>query len=348
MRLPFLQVPQLDLSRGRTLARILRIPEAHGIGLTVALDAWAVDEAPEGDVSGLIRDANPAEAVALAVGWDGPHEQLLAALVRVKLVEETTEGPCVVSVRRYASALTSPTRRSEHASRAASVRWHGKLDAPGMGRALPDDAYTQTQTQTQKAEAVPPPSSSAPAGGVEVGPGVWQFQLKSQKPPRRVRKPKPEKPTDPRHAPLTQELCEMHGWPHHGGRTAKAISSLLELAARGGQREDAGYHEVVRRAVLARASEGFPRVRELHELVTHWGHFAEPQKRAAGPPRMDPNQGILRPSARACAGCDHDGDGARIGEPSVWLCYQCLGAWQDDGLHFTKAAEWAAARKKAA
>jgi hypothetical protein len=103
MRLPFLQIPQLDMSRGRTLARILRIPEAHGIGLTVALDAWAVEEAPEGDVSGLIRDPNPAEAVALVVGWDGDSGALLAALERVRLVEDMGEGPAVVSVRRYAA-----------------------------------------------------------------------------------------------------------------------------------------------------------------------------------------------------------------------------------------------------
>jgi hypothetical protein len=295
MRLPFLQVPQLDLSRGRTLARILRIPEAHGIGLTVALDAWAVDEAPDGDVSGLIRDANPAEAVALAVGWDGPHEQLLAALVRVKLVEETPDGPCVVSVRRYESALTSPARRSEHASRAASVRWHGKTDAPGMGRALPDDAYTQTQTQTQtqKVEDLPPPSSAH-----------GDFRLEPQQAARRARtkKPAPEKPTDSRHAPLVQLLVtacqEVTGHPYrfNGGQDAKAVTELLasadqDVATRG----EAAPAEVVRRWKIGlrwRWASGEAPVQDLPSLMKRWNSCAStatapPAKVSTGPTMSD-------------------------------------------------------------
>jgi hypothetical protein len=185
MRLPFLQIPQLDMSRGRTLARILRIPEAHGIGLTVALDAWAVEEAPEGDVSGLIRDEHPAEAVALAVGWDGDSGALLAALVRVRLVESTADGFRVASVRRYESALTAPARRSESGRVAATERWGGKKDANRMAAASPpqcdsmrSDAYTQTQTQKEASASQEP----------EPVPEGKPFALELQKPEKRPRK----------------------------------------------------------------------------------------------------------------------------------------------------------------
>lgn len=186
----------------------------------------------------------------------------------------------------------------------------------------------------------PLPSSAAPRG---------ELQLESQEAPRqpKSRRPKPEKPPDPRHAPLTRELVEA-GWPHHGGRTAKAVTDLLELAAQGGQYEDAGYHEVVRRAAIARAHDGFPRVRELHELVPHWGHFATVPRLAQGPPRPDPNAGIMRADGRECASCGEIGDGAEVGEPVVWLAYGCgcMTAWSKAGQHYTKAAEWAAQRRR--
>lgn len=274
MRLPFLQVPQLDLSRGRTLARILRIPEAHGIGLTVALDAWAVDEAPEGDVSGLIRDQNPAEAVALAVGWDGPPEQLLAALVRVKLVEETPGGPCVVSVRRYESALSGPTRRSEHASRAATERWHRKKDALGMGRALPDDAYTQTQTQTQTEDL---------AGAVAPAPRN-ELRLEAQQAPRK-RAQRPDKATDARHAPLVKALVGL-GFPFDGGKDAKHVEQLLVLADQQAPTTGpAAPGEVLRRARIAWDQFGafqFHSARTLSGLRAKWGEFAEARQQLQG------------------------------------------------------------------
>jgi hypothetical protein len=298
MRLPFLQVPQLDLSRGRTMARILRIPEAHGIGLTVALDAWAVDEAPDGDVSGLIRDPAPAEAVALAVGWDGSPEQLLAALVRVRLVEETDAGPCVVSVRRYESALKSPTRRSAHAKHAAEQRWHGKSDAPSIASAMPDDAYTQTQTQTQtqkEAEAFPPASQAAPR---------VELRLEPPASPRRAAKKqgKPEKPADPRHAALVQQLVEacreVTGRPYRfaGGQDAVAVAALLASADQDPDtRGELAPAEVVRRWKIGLAwrwGNGEAPVQDLGTLNKRWQSCAStatapPQRLSSGQTMSD-------------------------------------------------------------
>jgi hypothetical protein len=299
MRLPFLQVPQLDMSRGRTLARILRIPEAHGIGLTVALDAWAVEEAPEGDVSGLVRDPAPAEAMALAVGWAGDPDEFLAALVRVKLVEVTPDGPRVVSVQRYEQALTGSVRRSEAGSVAAYARWHGKKDANRIGIAsanacdpMRSDAYTQTHMETQK--DLPPPASAGSDG----------FNLAVQEAPKRTKakKPQPEKPPDPRHAPLIQQLVaacqEVTTRPYrfNGGIDAAAVRELLKSADQDvATRGEAAPAEVVRRWKIGlrwRWKDGEAPVQDLPSLQRWWQRCATtetapPARVSSGPTMSD-------------------------------------------------------------
>lgn len=82
-------------------------------------------------------------------------------------------------------------------------------------------------------------------------------------PPPAPKAPKKEKPTDPRHRPTVAMLTGLgFGFlPRH----ARSVSELLAL----GEPE-----EIERRAKRALARTGFPTVREIHELVTHWGHFA--------------------------------------------------------------------------
>lgn len=135
MHLPFLQVPDDVWPKARTLARILRVPEFQGIGLAVALDAWALQCATDGDVSGLIDDPNPSEAIALAVGWEGDAAVLFAALVRVRLVEKSPDVARVTTLEKYAAAVVRPGKRSEAASKAATERWRRKRDAERMASA---------------------------------------------------------------------------------------------------------------------------------------------------------------------------------------------------------------------
>lgn len=163
MHLPFLQVPDDVWPKARTLARILRVPEFQGIGLAVALDAWALQCATDGDVSGLIDDPNPSEAIALAVGWEGDAAVLFAALVRVRLVEKSPDGARVTTLEKYAAAVVRPGKRSEAASKAATERWQRKRDAERMesasashnGAVRPDtvvmrpDAKMESKTQMQ-------------------------------------------------------------------------------------------------------------------------------------------------------------------------------------------------------
>lgn len=352
MRLPFLQVHQDDLARGRILARILRVSEAHATGIVVLLDAWALGET-EG---GIILDSDPAGAVALAVGWEGDAGALLAGLVRVRLIDEKDGTFRVAGTSRYDAALSSPVRRSEAGRVAATGRWHGKKDANRMVSAsnrnassMRIDAKTQTQTQI---EDLPPPLSAALREDFEL-------EAVAQKPAKKAKEAK--KLTDPRHAPLTQELCEQLGWPHHGGRTAKAISELIRLAdgMTLGTHPEGAPAEVLRRAALARVHVGFPTVRELHELVTHWGHFAEPQRRGAGQPRQDPNRGIVRNDVARCAVCGNETECADFGG-GLLLCYGspiygaprgCGSLWREaiDSGEWKpeQAAEWAAQRRAA-
>lgn len=90
---------------------------------------------------------------------------------------------------------------------------------------------------------------------------------------------KPEKPTDPRHRPLLEQLVAQ-GWELGGARGARAVTDLLARAGETVPREEAPA-EVLRRAGHALqkrkvAPSAFPAVAELWELVTHWQHFAEP------------------------------------------------------------------------
>jgi hypothetical protein len=116
-----------------------------------------------------------------------------------------------------------------------------------------------------------------------------QALLSAQEPT--VRKPKrkvsEKPPPDPRHAALVKALVDAApGYAFDGGRDAKAVSLLL---ARGAP------EEVLRRWKLARAATGYPTVRAIHELVTHWNHFAAasaPGKKFSGPAPVgtfDPN-----------------------------------------------------------
>lgn len=334
MRFPWLQVDADFIgAHAADLGALLGVSRREAMGLALDLWTWALARAPDdAPPDGMISGTGPVPDRLLSgsVGWTGPVEVFSGALLACGLMVKVEAGYRLTGFDRYKATWEKNRRRTG-----------GKPDRNRTGTGEEPARKTQTQTQTQKEEDLPPPSSAAPREGL---------RLEEQEPPRRTRKAKPEKPTDPRHAPLTQELCERLGWPHHGGRTGKAITELLRLAdgMTLGTHPEGAPVEVLRRAAIAKAHEGFPRVRELHELVTHWGHFAEPQRRGTGPP-----DGLEPAAPDTCAGCGGRGQGGSVGEPEVWLGYECgcMGAWMrtqaEEKLHFTKAAEWAAQRRAA-
>jgi hypothetical protein len=244
-------------------------------------------------------------------------------------------------------AVTSDATPGGHAM-ASPVESHQTVTSGHAGSVTPNRAVP---IRSDPSQDLPPPAiASAASGQGQLLPDVPPTPpAKPAKKAKEAKKPPPDKPTDPRHADLVAKLTA-EGWSFDGGKDAANVKALLGLAdQQEATRGELAGMEVLRRARIAWGQfPGFHSARTLTGLRSKWGEFAALESRLTGPPRMDPNQGILRQEARACAGCARHGDGARIGEPSVWLCYQCLGAWQDEGLHFTKAAEWADARKRAA
>lgn len=116
---------------------------------------------------------------------------------------------------------------------------------------------------------------SAPGGREgDLGYGKESWEGKESPPPTAPagKKPpapeKPEKQPDPRHTPLVKALmAETPGYAFTG-RDAKAVSELLTLGTD---------QEIRDRWRRARASNGFPKVRTLPELATHWNHFTQEQ-----------------------------------------------------------------------
>lgn len=103
-------------------------------------------------------------------------------------------------------------------------------------------------------------------------------------PAPRKRDAAPAKPTDPRHAPTVAALVEAFrevtgtDYAFGGGRDAKAVSELLSKAEP---------DEIVARWRRALRHQGFPSVRQVHELAAHFNHFA-----AGAAPKRDPG-GLL-------------------------------------------------------
>lgn len=188
----------------------------------------------------------------------------------------------------------------------------------------------------------PPPSVPSSPSPISSPPSLFPPSAVASKAPRRkggVFAP------DPRHAPLVKDLTDA-GYPFHGGKDAKAVSTLLALAdQREASRGEAAGVEVLRRARIAWAWVGFPACKSLTELASHWGHYEHEQARGAGPPRA--TDGLMPAPASECAGCGAEGETASVGEPSVLLGYWCgcMAEWARAGLHFTKAREWADRRK---
>lgn len=163
MRLPFFQMTQDALVRARTMAGILKIPAAHGIGLAASLFVWALEMATSDDLTGQIADENPAEVVAAAVGWDGDAIKLYSAMCRVGFIERSQKledgFDRVRGLDRYADALALPSKRSDAGKIGAAKRWQRPSNP------MANDGQTQTQTQTHKetppseecAERTPPP-----------------------------------------------------------------------------------------------------------------------------------------------------------------------------------------------
>ncbi len=150
MQLDWIQVEQSAINKGRTMARLLRIPEAHGVGLAVSLIAWGVEQATERDLSGQIPDDKPAEVIAAALGWKGDAGKLYTALIRVGFVEKSSGAiedgfDRVKGLDRYAAAAVSAELRSTKAKHAAEVRWGMRKHDPSNAQPMQPHAQAMRE-----------------------------------------------------------------------------------------------------------------------------------------------------------------------------------------------------------
>lgn len=247
--MPYLQLDLDAKKRVPHVARALGVPEHQaGWGL-INLWEWCWTEK---------RDrAQPAH---LAGFFGAPGADVASTLEAFGFLEAAPDGYRVRGAERYlrlAAAWSAGgkkaagnLKRGRSPARAGGQPETGPEDSRDTGR---ESAPALTPSTEHRAPVTSPSETCADA----------------PRSPPRARKA-PEKPTDPRHAPLVQALVAACPGYAFTARDAKAVTSLLAL----GEPD-----EVTRRWRLALATDGFPRVRTLSELSTHWNHFA-----GAGPP----------------------------------------------------------------
>ena len=278
MRLPWIQVDKEGIARCHRLARLLGVPESQGIGIGIMLWEYALEIAPDGDFSGAIPDA---ESLASAVMWpihDAPR--LIAQLQRQGMIA-TDPGLRCRGLDRYRASWDKNQRRNGKQLNSGTTFPATGDNPPGLAtkpRGTARNTETETETEIEKKQKT--------AGEK---PPALSLTLVESCPPK-PKKPKVDKPTDPRHASLVKVLCEVFAevrgseYPF-GPRDAAAVRDLL--AAEGPDVIAPAWARALRHG-------GFPAVSTLPELHRNLAHFV-----GAGPPvgskaQFDPNQGIIR------------------------------------------------------
>lgn len=116
MHLPWTQVANEAVEAGESLGRLFGVGPDAGVGLMVKLHRWALRRAPDGDFSGQLHDAAPAELVAAGLGIEPKRaDTFWAALKRCGFVEGDGETARIRGLRRYESAWKRNRPRAESA-----------------------------------------------------------------------------------------------------------------------------------------------------------------------------------------------------------------------------------------
>jgi hypothetical protein len=200
----------------------------------------------------------------------------------VAIIDVQHDGIRVLGLDCYVDAWH---RNAKSRERMANKRTALRERSPNVA----GQTQTQTQTQTQKEAEAFPPASQAP-------PRV-ELRLEPPASPRRAAR-KPEKPTDPRHAPLVQLLVEacrdVTGRPYRfaGGQDAAAVAALLASADQDPDtRGERAPPEVVRRWKIGLAwrwGNGEAPVQDLSALNKRW--MACASTATAPPQRLSSSQ----------------------------------------------------------
>lgn len=205
-------------------------------------------------------------------GCFGPNDRVIDALVSYGFLEPDGDDFRVRGAERY---LRVAAARSEGGKKSAgNLKRGNKAPEPPAGAepgkspgSLPAPAGDQPEGSRGGFPALTASSEQRASNALFAGSAEAD-------PPKK--KPKADKPADPRHAPTVKALTDI-GFSFRGGHHAKVVTELLAL---GGSLE-----AVVEAGRRALAHKGYPTVRALPELLTHWDHFKPPPK---PPPRTEP------------------------------------------------------------
>lgn len=149
MRFPWLQVDaDFIAAHAGDLGAYLGISRREAIGLAVDLWTWALarapdDAPPDGVVTGA--GAVPDRLLSSSVGWAGPIETFINALLSCGLAVRVDGGYRLTGFKRYKATWEKNRRRTR-----------GKPEGSRREAGAVPDRKTQTQTQTQKKEEDPP------------------------------------------------------------------------------------------------------------------------------------------------------------------------------------------------
>lgn len=196
------------------------------------------------DGAGLLAHGSIAPAVGIGLLIGVP-----VAVVEVALAAFLADGtalltPAGVLLPKF---LDAQEARKSDALRARESRDRRRNDAKSGAAA--SHAVTPRHTPSQPVTLQPSPAQ----------PDTSPEKLAGKKPPA------PLKTTDPRHAPLVKALVDACPGYTFGGRDAGAVSNMLAKAEP---------PEILIRWKRALERTNFPTVRAIHELATHWPHFA--------------------------------------------------------------------------
>ena len=229
-----------------------------------------------------------AESIASSIGWTGDPSELVAGLCDSGWLDLNQDGS--IEAHDWGEKQQKVASKAEKdRERQRNYRAKKKAELSQIVTRDMRDSHGATNVIVTPQRDGTGRDVTVQLEALRVAPATPPQPLELVSPPQ----PKPPKPpkaakadTDPRHHPLVAAL-KAAGATIDGGRDAANVTALLALATQSVGPEAASA-EVEARWRRALAHEGYPTVRTIQELRTHWGHFAdtnEPSLVGRGPIR---------------------------------------------------------------
>jgi hypothetical protein len=259
-------------------------PVARASGVSPAEIAWGLLELWE------FVWTSKSDAVTTLVldGCFGPSDRIRDSLVTFGFLEPLDDGFRVRGTEKYLR-IASPSERGQLGGKKTAETGKSKTNLRQFAateatpkqteaNAFASEKTTEANTEAARSntEALSPNTQHPAPKDLFAGSAIAD-------PP--AKKPKAEKPTDPRHAPLVKAMCEAFfelagAKLDFTGQDARAVTELLAKAEP---------EEILRRWRLSVVAQ-FYRCAYPHELAKKWNHFAGDGPLSAKPKPQQPPQ----------------------------------------------------------